>query len=473
MIMRRAAFSVGEVEREVAGRLIGHAGVLVAGVSTDTRDPLRDQLFVALRGERFDAHDFLEAALDAGAAALLVRTGLDPERRARLAARAPIIEVEDPLVALGHLASFHRSRFQLPVVALTGSNGKTTTKELLASILSETRSTLATQGNLNNLIGLPMTMLGLTAEHQAAVLEMGMNARGEIASMTRLARPDVALITNVGPAHIGMLGSIEAIAQAKAEIWSGLDPERGTMVLNADDPRVMAEAASVPVVHRRYFGWTEAADVRVLSSVTEADGERIELAVDGARLSARLPVLGPHNALNAAAAVAVATLPLFGSTSLETLQRGLERARLAHGRLELRAVGPYTVVDDSYNANAASTIAAIEAAARRVVASKGRLILVLGEMRELGRFSAEEHARVGLAAVQRGAALVGALGVEAAPIAIEAAKGGVESHHEVEDLGRLSAWVLARLRPGDTILVKGSRGMRMERFIAALEGGKV
>lgn len=470
MILRRAPFSVGEVERKVAGRLIGHANVFVAGVSTDTRDPPKDQLFVALRGERFDAHDFLETALEGGAAALLVERGLEPERRARLSARAPLIEVEDTLVALGRLAAAHRDRFTLPVLALTGSNGKTTTKQLLLAILSETRRTLATEGNLNNLIGLPMTLLGLDEDHRAAVLEMGMNAPGEIARMASIARPDAALITNVGPAHIGMLGSLEAIARAKAEIWSGLDPDRGTMVLNLDDPHVMREAAGWSISTRRTFGWAEGAEVRVLSSTTLAEGERIELSVHGQSLVASLPILGPHNAVNAAAAVAAATLPMFGDWDVETLRRGLEGARLAHGRLEVRSVGPYTVVDDSYNANASSTIAAIETVARRVAGSGGRFAVVLGEMRELGAFSAEEHARVGRAAAARGAALVAALGPEAGPVAYEAQRGGVEALHEPEDLARLSAWVRGRLQPGDTILVKGSRGMRMERFIAELEG---
>lgn len=470
MIMRRASFSVGEVERKVAGRLIGHANVFVRGVSTDTRDPLKDQLFVALRGDRFDAHDFLESALDAGAAALLVRDDLEPQRKVRLAARAPLVEVPDTLVALGRLAAAHRERFSIPVVALTGSNGKTTTKQLLASLLAETRTVLATEGNLNNLIGLPMTLLGLEAQHQVAVLEMGMNAPGEIARMAAIAKPDAALITNVGPAHIGMLGSMDAIARAKAEIFSALHPEQGTMLLNLDDERVMAEADRSPVRHRRTFGWAEGADVRVLSSVTLPEGEQVELQVEGQRIEAQLPILGPHNAVNAAAAVAVATLGIFGPWDPRVVERGLSTARLAHGRLELRPVGPFTVVDDSYNANAASTIAAIQTVARRAAREGGRFVVVLGEMRELGAFSEAEHARVGRAAVEHGAALVAALGPDARPIALAAATAGVETVHEAEDISALFSWLRPRLRPGDTILVKGSRGMRMERFIEQLEG---
>jgi UDP-N-acetylmuramoyl-tripeptide--D-alanyl-D-alanine ligase len=469
MIMRRASFSVGDVERRVAGRLIGQTDVYVYGVCTDTRDPLEGLLFVALRGEHFDAHDFLERAIEFGAAALLVQTGLAPDRLARLAARVPVVEVPDTLRGLGALAAAHRARFRVPVIALTGSNGKTTTKQLLYALLSATRKVLATEGNLNNLIGLPMTLLGLEDEHRAAVVEMGMNAPGEIARMTEIARPDAALITNVGPAHIGMLGSIEAVAKAKGEIFSGLDPERGYMVVNLDDERVVAEAERSPARHRRTFGWHEAADVRVVSSETQAGGEAIVLSVDGQLLAARIPVLGPHNAVNAAAAVAAATLPCFGAWSPGVLEHALEHAEIAHGRLEVRSVGAFTVIDDSYNANAASTIAAIETVARRAASEGGRFVVVLGEMRELGSFSGEEHARVGLVAVRRGAALVAALGPEAAPIAREALAAGLEARHEAEDLEQLYLWTRARLQPGDTILVKGSRGMRMERFIERLE----
>lgn len=469
MIMRRASFSVGDVERGVAGRLIGQANVFVSGVSTDTRDQMAGQLFVALRGERFDAHDFLDAAVQAGAACLMVQSDLDPTTVERLAARVPLVLVKDTLFALGELAAFHRRRFPIPMVALTGSNGKTTTKQLLLAILSASRKVLATEGNLNNLIGLPMTLLGIEDDHKAAVVEMGMNAPGEIERMARIARAEVALITNVGPAHIGRLGSIEAVAKAKGEIFSGLDPETGVMVLNLDDQRVMSEAAKSPVRHRRTFGFAEAADVRVISSETQAGGESIVLSVDGQIIATRLPVLGPHNAVNAAAAVAAATLPCFGDWQPRVLERALEQAELAHGRLELRSVAGFTIVDDSYNANAASTIAAIETVARRVAAEGGRFAVVLGEMRELGTFSETEHARVGRAAAEHGAHIVAALGAEAGPIAEEAAKAGVLAHHEATDLERLYQWTKPRLEPGETILVKGSRGMRMERFIERLE----
>lgn len=461
--MRAVALATG-------GRLRGSGDVLVDGISTDTRDPLQNQLFVALRGERFDAHSFVNKAVDAGARGLIVdeRGGLTEERLEALSKRVTIVVVSDTLAALGDLARAHRAHFELPVFGLTGSNGKTTTKELMASLLGVSRRVLATQGNLNNLVGVPMTLFGLDSSHEVAVIEMGMNARGEIARLTEIARPDVGVVTNVGPAHIGMLGSIEAVAAAKGELFLGLDRDRGVCVANADDALVMHAARVSSVKSVRTFGRSETAHVQLLAAEPSGEGQEIRMMIDGAPLTAFLPLIGGHNALNAAAAVAAVTA-IPGLASRDTIEPGLASVSVPKGRLMVKHVGRVRVIDDCYNANTASMVAAIETISRLAKHEGARFVALLGEMRELGTFSADEHAKVGQALVLARADLVAAFGPEAAPIAREADRGGLEARHETDE-GSLFAWLEPRLRSGDFVLVKGSRGIRMERFIERLEG---
>ncbi len=466
MIQRAAAFTVAEVAHATAGEVLGPTSALLAGVATDTRDALAGQLFVALRGPNHDAHHFLEAAVDAGAAGLLVARGaLSPARAAALSARAAVVAVDDTLVGLGALAQHHRRRLGTPrVVALTGSNGKTSTKELLAAVLGTRLRTRKTEGNLNNLVGLPLTLLSLAEGDEAAVLELGMNAPGEIARMVALAEPDVALVVNVGPAHVGELGSIEAVARAKGELYAGA-PAAATIVVNADDARVVAQAAASGRAGRRTFGRAAGADVRLVETHVAGEGQALVLEVDGARLEAYVPYPGAHNALNAAAAVAAATAA-EPTLTLAELASGLAAAPRVKGRLMEQAVGPWRVVDDAYNANTASTVAALDTLAERRGA--GRLVALLGEMRELGAFAPAEHAAVGAHAARVGAALVAAFGPDAAPVAEAARAGGVEARHEASDAEALWRWVEPRLAPGDLVLVKGSRGIRMEQFLDRL-----
>ena len=468
MIARGASFDVAEVAFATGGRLEPRdAGPgRVTGVCTDTRDELAGRLFVALVGERFDAHDFLERAVEAGAAALLVgEAGLARVGgRAALDPRVDVVVVPDTLRALGDLARHHRRGTTGPVVALTGSNGKTSTKEILRAVLSRSRSVLATDGNLNNLIGLPLTLLGLEPEHEVCVAEMGMNAKGEIARMVEIAEPTVGLVTNVGTAHIGELGSIEAIASAKGEMFRGLAPE-ATAVANADDPRVMEQLGDRAA---RTFGRAFGADVRLLGAEPAAAGQRIRLSVDGAVVEARLSLVGAHNAMNAAAAVAAATAAA-PELDPETLARGLEAAQAAAGRLTVRRLAELTVIDDAYNANAHSALAAIDTA--RTLAPEGRLVAAFGAMKELGTFSEAAHREVGEALARAGARVVATFGPEARALADAASAGGVAAHHEDADFDALGDWLSGQLRPGDVVLIKGSRATRMERLIPRLEGG--
>lgn len=446
MIKRASHWTSSEVARAVGGTLLGPDDLELTGVSTDTRDALEHSLFVALTGERFDAHDFVDRAVEGGASALLVSKDVS------VPPGVAVIRVEDTLFALGELARAHRGRMNARVIGLTGSNGKTTTKEMLAAVLGVGWKTLKTEGNLNNLIGVPMTVLGMTREHDVAVIEMGMNTPGEIGRYTQIADPDVGLVINVGPAHIGRLGSMEAIAKAKGELYAGLRSD-AVAVVNADDPWVVQVASDV--ARRVTFG-RERGEVRLLNVTDAEGGQKIEVSVAGDRIEATIPFEGEHNAVNATAAIAAAHA--LGAP-LDWAGSGLPSSARIAGRLSFVTVGPYVLVDDCYNANAASMAAAIKTASARAKREGRRFVALLGEMRELGEFSEEQHASVGRLAAEH-AALVASFGPLAKPI------GG---RHEDEDVDALYTWLRSELRDGDLILIKGSRGMRMERFVRRLE----
>lgn len=470
MIARPAQFLAREVAAAVRGDVLGDPERRLAGVATDTRDHLDDRLFVALVGARFDAHDFLGQAVEAGAAGLLVSEA-GYRRAGAPKLDATVIVCGDTTRGLGDLGTAHHRRLGTPALALTGSNGKTSVKEMAAAIQARARPTLKTYGNLNNLIGVPLTLLELEPSHEVAIVEMGMNRPGEIARYTEITEPCAGLVVNIGPAHIGELGSIEAIADAKGELFRGLAPD-AVAVINADDARVVAQADAAGVPRRRTFGRAAGADVRLLSSAARPEGgQDVVLELDGARLEIVLPLDGPHNAHNAAAAAALATArPDLAPVEAQHVVAGLTQVRLPGGRLELLKLGQVWVLDDGYNANRASMEAALETAAARARAVGGRLVALLGEMRELGAFSVEEHAKVGACAARVGAAAVAAFGAEAGPMAEAAAKAGVPAHHEIDDERALFEWARARYGSGDVILLKGSRGIRMERFRAHIEG---
>jgi UDP-N-acetylmuramoyl-tripeptide--D-alanyl-D-alanine ligase len=432
------------------------ARATVSGVSTDSRTLRPGDLFVALRGERFDGHSFLARAVEGGAAACLseeVVAGLP----------VPVVHVSDTLHALGELAAARRREFAGPVVAVTGSSGKTSTKEMLAAILALTGPGLKTEGNFNNLIGLPLTLFRLEPDHRWAVLEMGMSARGEIARLAQIAAPDIGIITNVGPAHLETLHGLDGVARAKGELFAAL-PAGGTAVINADDERV----AGIPVangVRRLLFGFGAAAEVRAEAVAAAGASVSFRLLLPEGAWPVTLPVAGRHNVANALAAAAAATaLGVLG----EVIARGLGSFRPASGRMEVVSLADGTVlVEDSYNANPLSVRAAL--AALDEMGGEGRRIAVLGDMLELGEAAAGLHREVGAAAARHVdlLLLLGPLASETAAGAREAGMAAeavtvVASHEEAaERLRQL-------LRPGDRVLVKGSRGMRMEKVSALL-----
>ena len=466
MISKSSLWSAPQISSSVNGLLFGNAEVQISGVATDTRDDLENCLFVALSGERFDAHDFLDAAITKGAVACLVEGAkISKDLTERFSKKCAFISVPDTLKALGDFAQAHRQESSASVIGLTGSNGKTTTKEMIASILSQEFQTLKTEGNYNNLIGLPMTLLRLDKNHECGVIEMGMNARGEIRRLAEVTEPEVRLITNIGPAHIGELGSIEQIALAKAEIFESVRPD-DTAVFPKDEV-LLADLIPKTCKHIS-FGNQKNADVSAVSLRHHDSGQDIQLIGPEFSFEVTLPYPGIHNATNAAAAVAsvIAARPNIKTSSIKS---GLEQVTNAARRLEITTVGSYLVVDDCYNANGDSMIAAIHTVAALAQKDNRRWVAVLGEMRELGEWSVIEHRRVGDALSQCGVGLVSTFGAGAEEILIGMGSESSEQNHEELDINKLCDWVITQLQPGDLILVKGSRGAQMERFIERLK----
>lgn len=444
--------SLEQVVNLTEGRLSGGtSGLIIEGISTDSRTIRPGQLFVPLRGENFDGHDFLVRALRNGAAACLseeVIAGLS----------IPVVRVEDTLKALGDLAAGVRKEFTGPVVAVTGSSGKTTTKEMLATVMNETGPGLKTEGNFNNLIGLPLTLFRMEPECGWAVLEMGMSERREIARLAEIARPNVGVITNVGPAHLETLGGIEGVARAKGELFAALKPG-SFAIFNADDDRV----ASLPVANGVTcigFGMNPLARVRA-EEIKEGNGEVcFKLIVDGKSSMVKLPVPGKFHVMNALAAAAAA---FSLEIDLGMIIAGLEAYRPLAGRMQTRMLAEGIVLlEDYYNANPLSMKAALEALSS--YSEKGRRIAILGDMLELGDSSEMLHRQVGEVAVEC-CDLLMAFGAKARDIADAATNAGLQGEAVTFDQPEeLVNWLLPRLQPGDRLLIKGSRGMRMERI---------
>ena len=442
---------LSQIAQAVEGRLVG-ADLAIDGVSTDTRAITEGQLFIALAGERFDAHDFLDQAVAAGAAALLVAD------ESKLPAGIPAVVVDDTRLALGRLAAAWRAKFSLPVIAVTGSNGKTTTKEMIAAILKAAfgAAVLSTRGNLNNDIGLPLTLLGLRASHRAAVIEMGMNHPGEIAYLAPIGAPTVALITNAQRAHLEGMGDLDEVAREKGAIFNGL-PADGVAVINGDDAYVglwrgMAEGRPV-----RTFAIDCPADV---SGTVRQHGLEIgiDLVAPEGNATLTLSIPGRHNARNAVAAAAAC---LAAGVPLAAVAEGLEAFSGVKGRLQRRAGKQGAeILDDTYNANPDSVRAGIDVLAATI----GRKLLVLGDMGEIGEASGQYHDEIGGYAKSQGIDRLFALG-DQAQLAVRNFGEGARHFCNVE---KLIAAVDKELGPETTVLVKGSRFMKMERVADAL-----
>ena len=447
MSLREAATAIG-------ARLVGE-DVRFDSVSTDSRTLERGALFIALRGERFDGHQFIGAAKERGAAAAVV------EDTDASQAELPFLVVENSRLALGRLAAHWRGRFDIPLVAVIGSNGKTTVKEMIAAILrehfGETRA-LATEGNLNNDIGLPLTLLRLRRNHRAAVVELGVNHPGETATLAAVASPTVALINNAQREHQEFMKGVAEVAREHGAVFAAMRPE-GTGVINADDEFSGYWRGLLAGRRIRDFGLEKPAQVGGRHRFTHF-GSEIDLRTPQGATRVELHVDGRHNVLNALAAAACA---LAADASLEAVARGLAAFRPVGGRMQRRTASSGTkLIDDSYNANPDSVRAAIDVLA----AEGGAKVLLLGDMGEVGERGAEFHLEIGHYARERGVDRLLAVG-ELSSACVAAFGEGARHFATVEAL--ISA-AQAELRPSTTILVKGSRFMRMERVVQALAG---
>lgn len=459
-------FTVDEVMRITGARLLSGARTgRIRRLWTDSRSVRAGDLFVALSGERFDGHRFVGNALRQGALGALVRTGFRPPPASRA---ATLLAVPDPLRAYQDLAAHHRRRFRIQVVAITGSNGKTSTKEMTAGVLAERWRTLKTEGNLNNRIGVPQTILRLTARHQAAVIEMGVDAKGQTTRLGQIAQPTIGVITNIGPDHLEFFGSIRASADAKGELLDLL-PRRAAAVLNADD-RYFTRLASRARCRVVPFGVAPRAQVR--GTGLASDGQRgtaFRLVLPGTaqRPLVKLRTYGAHNVSNALAAAAVGHALDIPAAAIV---RGLGRFRPVAMRSDVSTHRGIRLIDDCYNANPASMTAALD-----VLAELGRgrrTIAVLGDMLELGPTARDLHRELGRYLAAREISRLIACGSLARAIAEGARDAGMPADRvrEVPDAAGAARALRGAVRRGDVVLVKASRGIRLEQVVTAVTG---
>jgi UDP-N-acetylmuramoyl-tripeptide--D-alanyl-D-alanine ligase len=424
--------------------------VMLQGVGTDTRTLQSGQLFVALHGPNFDGHDYLAEAKAKGAAACMVEKPV---------ANCSALIVGDTRLALGQLARVWRHHFAMPLVAVTGSNGKTTVKEMLASIFAQLGDVLATRGNLNNDIGVPLTLLGLDSSHTSAVVELGANHAGEIAYLTALVEPNVAVITNAASAHLEGFGTLNGVANAKGEIFQGLK-EDGTAIINADDEFASLWRGLAKDKKVLSFGLQNPADIAAQWQVGDR-GSQIHVSTPEGKVKLQLALLGGHNVMNALAAIAAAQA---AGVKLTTIKAGLEAMQPVAGRLQLKAgIHGSRIIDDTYNANPASLAAAIEVLA----GFTGKHILVLGDMGELGDEARELHAQAGRFARAHGVDRLYTVG----PMAAAAADAFGKEAQQCDSHEAASKALQQELTDDATVLVKGSRLSRMERIVQRLESG--
>jgi UDP-N-acetylmuramoyl-tripeptide--D-alanyl-D-alanine ligase len=456
----------GEIISPMRGELMsGSPGTVLAGLSTDSRKIDPGQLFCALKGGRYDGHDFVKEAVNKDAAGIVIRKGFRPVIPTMR--DMVVIAVDDTLEALGDLGGWWRHQYPIPVAAITGSVGKTTTKEMTASILGLSAMTLKNEGNLNNLIGLPLTLFSLNEAHHRAVLEMGMNKIGEIARLTEIADPNIGLITNVARAHLEGLGHIEAVARAKVELLQEMS-EEGQVVLNGDDELLMTTASAFR--HKAItYGLGSGNHIRAEKiSILGRQGISFELQYFGRSEAVRLRVPGLQNVFNALAASAIA---LCLKERPEVIVEGLQRFEGLKGRFKVFSLPQgVTLVDDTYNSNPASLKAAIDSVSSLAVHGAD-VIMGLGEMLELGTETVPAHREAGSMVAKLGNSFLVAMGEHAEEMVEGAVNGGlpaeravvVNTHEEmVEKIGSM-------MKRGDVILLKGSRKMGLEKVAEGLK----
>ena len=462
--------SAGEILKATGGApLRGGCGWSCRGVSTDTRTLTMGSLFIALTGENFDGHDCLAGAAARGAAGLLIRAEAAVKLTA-LPEGLPAIGVPDTLKALGDIARDWRRRFPTPVVAITGSSGKTTTKEMVAAIAARTRNLLRTEGNLNNQIGLPLTLLGLHGKHELAIVEMGTNSPGEIETLAAIAGPDVGLITNIGPAHLEGLGSLEAIREEKGSLFEMM-AGRGTAIINHDD-------LAIGILAKRWRGKSISFGLGPGAGITARgiepagpEGVRFQLVIDGIGIPVFLSASGGHNVMNALAAAAAAWALGFDRREIAA---GLAAFRPIPGRTEIRRLGNGALlIIDTYNANPDSVREAIKTL--QGLRESGDTAVILGDMLELGEQSEALHGEIGMLLADANIQALFLKGSLTKALAAGAVRRGFPAERITffEAPEEVVSSLRSRLKKGDWILIKGSRKMKMEvaaeKIIAAFD----
>ena len=468
--------TVDEILKATGGTVIKESSVSVfKGLSTDSRSTSKGTLFLPIIGERFDGHDFIATAIKEGASGSLVQGGLEGKYKA-IFGDATLILVDDTLKALGDIARFWRSKFEIPVIAVTGSSGKTTTKEMMAGIIGLAKRVLKSRGNFNNLIGLPLTLLEMNTSHEAAILEMGTNARGEIGRLTRIAKPDVGLITNIGPAHLEGLESMDVVKKEKWDLFNNMK-NRGVAIINNDDDLLSALAGrwkgkSVT------FGIEKDADVRAERitnkipsnsplkkgrSLNRGMGTNFALKIDGNSRELTMSTAGEHNIYNALAAAASS---LAVGIEYDLICKGLTSFKPISGRMEiLKLKNGAFLIDDAYNANPASVSAALKTL--KNLRGKHGSTVILGDMLELGVWAEEMHEGIGSLMADTGVDTIFLRGKLVRMVAKGAIKKGLKNdriffHETTEDI---VAHLKSYLKKGDWMLVKGSRKMKMGEVV--------
>ena len=455
----RGGLTVYDIAEMTGGRLLNPAELKITHITTDSRDVPSGAMFIAIRGDRFDGNNYIESAFEKGAVcALADRMPQDPS--------GCVIVVEDTRIALGKLAGAYKEKIAPLTVAVTGSVGKTTTKEFIYAVLCEKYNTLKTHGNFNNEIGLPMTLLGLSPENDAVVLEMGMSGSGEIDYLSHIASPNIGVITNVGTSHIGNLGSREAIRDAKMEIRNGFSPN-GVLVLNGDEPLLEGVSGACYVALHN-----PDADCKVENIIEGVQGTAFDLVVKGERYeSITIPTLGEHNVMNAAFAWQVGMLAGLGEFEI---RRGLLKFKSPAMRQNIVDCKDRTIMEDCYNASPESMEASLKVLASMSKRQKRRSVAVLGDMKELGDYSQEAHRRIGAAVVTYDIDVLITYGECAKEIAAGALHFGM-NHDNVyrfdgtEDPYAIGKAILRITKPTDIVLFKGSRAMAMEKLIEYLK----
>lgn len=443
------AMTLSELAKNLATDYSGH-DALFSGISTDTRTLAPKNLFVAITGDNFDGHDYLAKAQEKGAVAALVNRKIESS--------LPQIIVPDTISALGKISEVWRDRFSLPLIGVTGSNGKTTLKNMIAAILraackNNAEEVLATEGNLNNNIGLPLNLVRLNPHHRYAVLEMGMNHFGEIEYLTKIAKPAVAIINNAAEAHLAGVGDVSGVAKAKGEIFSGLQ-KNGVAVLNKDDAHYDYWLGLLKGHHVISFALEKIADI----TATIAENQNITIQTPQGKISVALPLLGKHNMMNALAATA-ATLAI--GIDLTAIKNGLESVHAAPGRMwQYTLDNGARIIDDTYNANPIS----LQAAVNTLAALSGKKILVLGDMKELGVNETQWHYDVGQKIRQAGIQHLFTFG----KLSAETAKAFGQDAQHFAEREKLVAALQPYLQQDTTILIKGSRSMQMEKVVAGI-----